>query len=112
MPAPSTAPRLDVYTLRLFIAVAEEGSIARASEREGIAASALSRRLADLEHAFRVPLLVRSARGIELTEAGKCVLERGHRIEEDLKKLAEDVRALSGAAVSYTHLTLPTKRIV
>ena len=43
-PAPASLPRIDVYTIRLFIAVAEEGSIARAAERESIAASALSRR--------------------------------------------------------------------
>ena len=30
-------PRIDVYTLRLFLAVAEEGSIARAATRESIA---------------------------------------------------------------------------
>ena len=80
------SPRLDTYNIRLFIAVAEAGSIARAAERENIAASALSRRLSDLEHALRVPLLVRSARGIELTEAGNYVFERGRKIEEDLEE--------------------------
>ena len=35
----------DVVTLSLFVAVCEEGSIARAAAREHIAASALSRRI-------------------------------------------------------------------
>lgn len=102
--APAGIPRLDVYTIRLFIAVAEEGSIARAAARENIAASALSRRLADLEHALRVPLLVRSARGIALTDAGKHVFEGGRRIEQDLNRLAQEVWSLGGAVAGSVRL--------
>lgn len=68
--APVMSARLDVYSLRLFISTVREGSIARAAQKEHIAASALSRRLAGLEYALGVPLRVRSARGIALTEAG------------------------------------------
>jgi DNA-binding transcriptional LysR family regulator len=93
---PSNVPRLDVYSLRLFVSTAAQGSIARAAEREHIAASALSRRLADLEHALGVALLVRSARGIELTDAGRYVFERGLRLERDLQSLVQDVLAISG----------------
>src|SRR5579859_3753087 len=50
-------------TLRLFIAVCEEGTIARAAEREFIAPSAVSKRLADLEALVDVALLSRSQRG-------------------------------------------------
>jgi len=71
---------IDPYSLRLFLAAAREGSIARAASTEHIAASALSRRIADLEHAFGVPLFVRSSHGIALTEAGKVVLARGGKL--------------------------------
>ena len=106
------APRLDPYSLRLFVAAAEEGSIARAAEREHIAASALSRRIADLEHALGVPLLVRSARGIELTEAGRCVFERGTRIEQELLTLVKEVWALSGNVVGTVRLSANASAIV
>ena len=113
MPDPSPlAPRLDVYSLRLFVTAAREGSIARAAEREHIAASALSRRIADLEHALGVPLLVRSARGIELTEAGRCVLERGARIEDELLTLVKDVWELSGNVVGTVRLCANASAIV
>lgn len=105
-------PRIDVYTLRLFLAVAEEGSIARAAQKTNIAASALSRRLADLEHALRVPLLVRSARGIELTEAGKHVYERARRIEHDLQRLVQDVWSISGSVVGTVRLYANPSAIV
>lgn len=101
---PASLPRLDTYTIRLFIAVAEEGSIARAAQRENIAASALSRRLADLEHALRTPLLVRSARGIALTDAGRHVFERARRIEQDLGRLVQEVWSLGGAVAGTVRL--------
>ncbi|NML19078.1 LysR family transcriptional regulator [Azohydromonas caseinilytica] len=110
-PAPSV-PRLDPYSLRLFVAAAEAGSIARAAEREHIAASALSRRIADLEHALGVALLVRSARGIELTEAGRCVFERGTRIEAELQGLVSEVWGLSGNVVGTVRLYANASAIV
>lgn len=64
----------------------------RAAEQEHIAPSALSRRLADLEHAFGTPLLIRSPRGVALTEAGRMVLMRGEKIDEDLQALVREVQ--------------------
>ena len=48
--------RIDLTTLRLFIAVCEEKNLTRAASREGIAASAVSKRMADFELAFGVTL--------------------------------------------------------
>jgi DNA-binding transcriptional LysR family regulator len=91
-----TSLRIDPYSLRLFVAVAREGSIARGAQKEHIATSALSRRIADLEHAFGVALVVRSPRGIELTEAGQLVFDRGLQIDHELQSLAREVEALGG----------------
>ena len=59
--------KLDPITLRLFVAVMEESTIAAAAAREHIAASAVSRRLADLEDALHVALFTRSNKGTEPT---------------------------------------------
>jgi DNA-binding transcriptional LysR family regulator len=88
--------RVDPYSLRLFLAVAREGSLARAAEKEHIATSALSRRIADLEQVLGAPLLIRSPRGIALTEAGRIALERGTHLETQLQSLARDVQAQAG----------------
>lgn len=90
------ARRIDPYSIRLFVAAAQAGSIARAAEREHIAASALGRRITDLEHAFGTALLVRSPRGIALTDAGRLVLTRGIKIDEDLDALAREVQSEGG----------------
>ena len=63
------------YTLRqleYFVAVGETGSIGKAAEREFIAASAVSKRLAELESALGTALLYRHARGVDLTPAGQA----------------------------------------
>jgi DNA-binding transcriptional LysR family regulator len=84
--------RLSLYSLQLFVAVAEEGSIAAAADREHIAASALSKRISELERVIGTPLLLRKARGIETTEAG-VILARGARhLLHHADNLAAEVR--------------------
>ncbi len=105
-------PRIDVYSVRLFIALAQEGSIARAAQREHIAASALSRRLADLEHALGTPLVIRSARGVELTDAGRHLFERGQHVEQELLRLGQEVRDLGGRVSGRVRLHANPSSIV
>ncbi|MBS0339457.1 MAG: LysR family transcriptional regulator [Proteobacteria bacterium] len=88
------ARRLDPYSVRLFVSAARAGSILRAAQQEHIAPSALSRRLADLEHAFGTPLLIRSPRGIALTDAGRVVLARGEKFDDELQSLVRDVQSM------------------
>ena len=93
--------RIDPYSIRLFIATARAGSIVRAAGQEHIAASALSRRLADLERVFGFALMIRSPRGVSLTEAGRLVLERGEMLDDALQSLLREVQA-AGDTVSGT----------
>jgi len=108
----SRLPRVDAYSMRLFVTTAQEGSIARAAEREHIAASALSRRIADLEHALGVALLLRSPRGIELTEAGQHLLVQGMRIDDDLRALVHTVQSLGSEVVGTVRLFANASAIV
>jgi DNA-binding transcriptional LysR family regulator len=65
----------DSVTARLILLLAETGSIGRAAEREGIASSAVSRRVSDLESRLGVVLFDRSAQGVKLTSAGEAYAE-------------------------------------
>ncbi|HUH75965.1 MAG TPA: LysR family transcriptional regulator [Devosia sp.] len=65
----------DSVTARLILLLAETGSIGRAAEREGIASSAVSRRVSDLEGRLGVVLFDRSAQGVRLTPAGDAYAE-------------------------------------
>ena len=70
----------DPVTLRLFVAVCEEASIARAAARESLVASAVSKRIAAVEADIGTPLLVRGRRGIEPTAAGQALLRQARQV--------------------------------
>lgn len=79
--------RIDLTTLQLFVAVCELGSIGRAAQREFIAASAVSKRLSDLETALDTPLLYRHTRGVDLTPAGESLLHHARSVLFSLDKM-------------------------
>ena len=67
---------MELRHLRYFVAVAEEGSLTVAAERRlHTAQPSLSRQIRVLEYEVGTQFLVRSARGIELTAAGKVFLD-------------------------------------
>jgi LysR family transcriptional regulator, hca operon transcriptional activator len=67
---------MELRHLRYFIAVAEEGSLTLAAERRlHTAQPSLSRQIRDLEYEVGAQLLIRSARGVELTNAGRVFLD-------------------------------------
>ncbi len=70
-----------------FIRVVESGGISRAAEQLGVAKSAVSRRLVDLETRLGVLLLNRTTRTSNLTEAGSGFYERAKKIVEDVAEL-------------------------
>ncbi|MBF9266624.1 LysR family transcriptional regulator, partial [Paracidovorax cattleyae] len=80
--------KLDPVSLRLFVAVMEENAIARAAARQHIAASAASRRLAELEDALGVDLFARSNRGSEPTAAAYALLHMARGVLNDLDGIA------------------------
>jgi LysR family hca operon transcriptional activator len=67
---------MELRHLRYFVAVAEEGSLTVAAERRlHTAQPSLSRQMRDLEYEVGAELMIRSARGIELTPAGRAFLD-------------------------------------
>ena len=67
---------MELRHLRFFIAVAETGSLTEAAEKRlHTSQPSLSRQIRDLEYQVGVSLLSRSARGVELTAAGRVFLD-------------------------------------
>jgi len=70
--------------IRLFHTVAEHGSFSEAGRRTGLAASSVSRQIAQLEESLRTRLFNRTTRKLNLTEAGSLYYERTRNILSDL----------------------------
>lgn len=86
----------DIVTLRVFLAVARHGSIGSAARNEHIAASAVSRRISDLEHDLGTVLVTRTPGGAKLTSAGRAfaghceqLLNKYAEVRADLKRFAD-----------------------
>lgn len=75
---------IDVRQLQYFVALSEEGTFARAADRQHITQSALSQQIARLERELRVQLFERGPRGTRLTDAGAALLPLAEGLLDDL----------------------------
>jgi DNA-binding transcriptional LysR family regulator len=94
----------DLVSLALFVRVAETRSITKAAEASHIALAAASRRLSLLEHHYGVQLLERTARGAELTPAGRAVLHRARQILSQVDQLESEVSEYAAGGKGHVRL--------
>ena len=91
--------------LRYFEAVAEEGSIRRASARLHISPSAVDRQILKLEDFFGTPLFERRPNGMRLTDAGQLVLRHSRETLHDFARLRGDIDNLRGVVSGQVTIT-------
>jgi LysR family transcriptional regulator, hca operon transcriptional activator len=95
----SKACFMDLRHLRYFIAVAEEGSLTVAAERRlHTAQPSLSRQMRDLEAELGCELMLRSARGIQLTAAGRVFLDYARMVLRQIEAAVEATRRAAASA--------------
>jgi DNA-binding transcriptional LysR family regulator len=87
--------RLKLHDVRVLMTVAQAGSMSKAAERLGTAQPALSRSIAELEHALGVRLLDRSPRGVEPTAYGRALIKRGVAVFDELRQGVKDIEFLA-----------------
>jgi len=104
--------RIDLTTLRLFIAVCEEQNLTRAANREGIAASAVSKRMNDFELAFGVTLFKRLSKGMALTPAGEALLHHARVTLLNVEKIAVELSEYSKGVRGHVRMLANLSAIV
>jgi len=85
---------MELRQLRYFIAVAQTRNVSRAAEALNIAQPPLSRQIQKLEAELGVTLLDRSARPLQLTEAGRFFYEQALQILGRLGELKSQTRGI------------------
>jgi DNA-binding transcriptional LysR family regulator len=87
--------RLKLQHLKVVMAVAEWGSMAKAAKRLTISQPVVSKVIADLEGVLGVQLFDRSPQGVEPTPYGYALLKRSIAIFDDLRTSVEEIKFLA-----------------
>jgi DNA-binding transcriptional LysR family regulator len=90
---------VDLRHLRQFVAVAEELNFHRAATRLNMSQPPLSQTIRRIEEELGAPLFTRTRRKVELTQAGRVLLDQAHRV---LSQMDRALAAARGAAQGMT----------
>jgi DNA-binding transcriptional LysR family regulator len=97
----TSAFHYDLTDLRVFLAVADTGSVSRGAERCHLAPSSVSLRLTGLEEAIGTPLFTRHARGVTLTQAGNVMVEHARRCIAQLDQMHVDLMPFAQGLIGH-----------
>ena len=86
----------DLVDLRLLAAIADAGSLSKAAASFPIALSAASNRLRHFEERCGLTVFQRHADGMDVTPAGRLVLDHAHDVLRSVESLKDTVRGLTG----------------
>jgi len=93
--------------VRMFVAVMETGSFARAAGRLRTSPGQASKRVSRLEAELGVRLLNRTTRALATTEAGQAYFERMRVLLADFDAVEDAVRNVSGTPRGRLRITAP-----
>lgn len=113
---------LDIKTLRLLLAIADQGSVSKAAEARAMTQSTASYGLDKLRAAFKDPLFVRAGQGMTVTARGSHIVEGCRDFLAALDTLSLDDRfdpaetdrdfVISAAAYEVETILVPSRRML
>ncbi|WP_370681593.1 LysR family transcriptional regulator [Comamonas sp. GB3 AK4-5] len=98
---------MNLQQLETFVHVAENRSFSKAANLLDIAQPALSRQVRALETELRETLLIRTGRGVELTDAGQRLLVHAHGILQQVAWAKDDLQSQRGEPAGQIVVGLP-----
>ena len=97
--------------LQTFVAIVDNGGVARAAARLNLTQSAASRQIHALEAELGVPLFDRIGRRVQLTSEGEDLLRRSRRVLAEADLLGERARALKSGQTGLLRVGATTQVI-
>lgn len=94
--------------MSVFVHIVEAGSISGASDKLGVAKSAVSRRLKELEEHLSVELFHRTTRRMNLTDTGRAFYHQSVRILEDVLEAELATSQAHGTLKGSLKIALPS----
>ncbi|MBP6675424.1 MAG: LysR family transcriptional regulator, partial [Vitreoscilla sp.] len=85
----------------------EAGSFTAAAQRLGLSKAAMSQRVAELERAAGVPLVLRTTRSVRLTEAGQQLADASRGAFAAIDQALAGAKDLAGAPRGLLRVTAP-----
>jgi DNA-binding transcriptional LysR family regulator len=96
--------RMKLHDLHVLMAVVEAGSMSKAAALLNTGQPAISRSIAELEHALGVRLLDRSRQGVTPTEYGRALLDGGTAVFDDLRQTVKKIELLADPSVGEVRI--------
>ncbi|TDR82252.1 LysR family transcriptional regulator [Paludibacterium purpuratum] len=87
---------MEIYQLRTFVTVAQQGHLTQAAELLHLSQPAVTAQIKALEEEVGLPLFERTAGGVTLTLAGQSLLPRAQSILDSARQLVDHARGLKG----------------
>jgi DNA-binding transcriptional LysR family regulator len=91
--------RMKLHDLHVLMAVVQAGGMGKAARRLNTSQSAISRSIAELEHAFGVRLLDRSRQGVQPTQYGRALLGCGAAVFDELRQGVKSIEFLTDPTI-------------
>src|SRR5215470_10826422 len=99
--------RMKLHDLHVLLTVARCGSMGKAATQLSVSQPAISKTIADMEHAFGVRLLDRNPRGVEPTIYARALLDHGLVAFDELKQAATQIEFLANPTTGELRVGSP-----
>src|SRR3977135_3227412 len=96
--------RLKLRDMHILLAVVQHGSMAKAAAALAISQPAVSKAVADMEHAVGLRLLDRSRQGIEATTFGRALVKPAVAICDEPQQAAQELEFLADPTVGQLRI--------
>ena len=98
---------MDIRHLEYFLEVVRQGSFSKAATALHVTQPSISKMIKSLEDELGFPLIYRTAKKIELTDAGQAVLEQAQQISALFQNLTVDLADLTNLEKGRVRIGIP-----